>query len=271
MQKFKNKKSFIQTKDYGKCMTKDHLNELINTVKILRSPEGCEWDRQQTHASIRQNMLEEAYEAAEAIDENNIEHLKEELGDVLLQVLLHSQIADDNNEFNIQDVAKMLNDKLIHRHPHVFGKNKTKDTKEILANWEKLKAQEKSERKRTLDGIPKLPALLKAMKISKKAVRAGFEWKNKEQVFECFESEVEEFKNAKNFEEKEDEFGDILFALVNVARWNKIDPEVALSKANQKFTKRFNKLEEIANKDLSELSFDEYNELWSKAKRLTDI
>ena len=116
----------------------NYLDELIKTVAILRSPEGCQWDREQTHQTIRQNMLEEAYEAAEAIDENNVEHLKEELGDVLLQVVLHSQIADDNNEFNIQDVAKMLNDKLIHRHPHVFGENKTTDTKEILANWEKL-------------------------------------------------------------------------------------------------------------------------------------
>lgn len=250
-------------------MTKNHLEELINTVKILRSPQGCEWDRQQTHSSIRRNMLEEAYEAAEAIDENNIEHLKEELGDVLLQVLLHSQIADDNNEFNIQDVAKLLNDKLIHRHPHVFGENKTTDTKKILENWEKLKAKEKTERKRTLDGIPKLPALMKAMKISQKAVRAGFEWKNKQQVFECFESEIEEFKNAKTFDEKEDELGDILFALVNLARWEKIDPEVALSKANQKFTKRFNKLEEISDKELSNLSFEEYNNLWAEAKRLT--
>ena len=250
-------------------MNKNYLEELINTVKVLRSPNGCEWDRQQTHSSIRHNMLEEAYEAAEAIDENNIEHLKEELGDVLMQVLLHSQIADDNNEFNIQDVAKMLNEKLIHRHPHVFGENKTTDTKKILENWEKLKAQEKTDRKRTLDGIPKLPALLKAMKISQKAVRAGFEWKNKNQVFECFESEIEEFKNAKTFDEKEDELGDILFALVNVARWEKIDPEVALSKANQKFTKRFNKLEEISDKKLSDLSFEEYNELWAKAKNLT--
>ncbi len=250
-------------------MEKDYLKDLINTIKILRSPDGCEWDRQQTHSSIRQNMLEEAYEAAEAIDENNIEHLKEELGDVLLQVLLHSQIADDNNEFNIQDVAKMLNEKLIHRHPHVFGENKTTDTKEILANWEKLKQEEKKERKRTLDGIPKLPSLLKAMKISKKATRAGFEWKNKEQVFECFDSEIKEFKEAKTFEEKEDEMGDILFSLVNVARWENIDPDVALSKANQKFTKRFNKLEELSTKKLSDLSFDEYNELWSKAKELT--
>ena len=246
-----------------------YLDELIKTVEILRSPEGCQWDREQTHQTIRQNMLEEAYEAAEAIDENNIEHLKEELGDVLLQVVLHSQIAKDNNEFDIQDVAKMLNDKLIHRHPHVFGENKTTDTKLILENWEKLKLKEKTERKRTLDGIPKLPALLKAMKISKKAVRVGFEWQNYEQLLNCFYSEIKEFQQAETFEEKEDEFGDILFALVNVARWNKIDPEVALSKANAKFTKRFNKLEEICNKPLNELSFEEYDEFWKEAKRLT--
>ena len=121
----------------------DYLAELVKTVEILRSPDGCEWDRQQTHQTIRQNMLEEAYEAAEAIDENNPEHIKEELGDVLLQVVLHSQIAKDNGHFDIQDVAKMLNDKLIHRHPHVFGEQKTNDTKEILANWEKLKLEEK--------------------------------------------------------------------------------------------------------------------------------
>ena len=247
----------------------NYLEELIKTIEILRSPNGCEWDRQQTHQTIRQNMLEEAYEAAEAIDENNPEHIKEELGDVLLQVVLHSQIAKDNGHFDIFDVAKMLNDKLIHRHPHVFGEQKTNDTKEILANWEKLKLEEKKDRKRTLDGIPKLPALLKAMKISKKVVRAGFEWQNYEQLLECFNSEIKEFQEASTFVDKEDEFGDILFALVNVARWNKIDPEVALSKANQKFTKRFNKLEELCEKPLSELSFDEYNELWQKAKKLT--
>ena len=248
----------------------NYLDELVKTIAILRSPNGCEWDRAQTHKTIRQNMLEEAYEAVEAIDENNIEHLKEELGDVLLQVVLQSQIADDNNEFNIQDVAKMLNDKLIHRHPHVFGEIKTKDTKEILANWEKLKKEEKKERKRTLDGIPStLPALLKCMKISKKAVRAGFEWKNIRQVTECFESEIEEFKNAKTFEEKEEEFGDILFSLVNVARWHDIDPELALSKANRKFIKRFNKLEELCNKPLEDLTFEEYDVLWKKTKELT--
>ena len=180
----------------------NYLDELIKTIEILRSPEGCEWDRQQTHQTIRQNMLEEAYEAAEAIDENNIEHIKEELGDVLLQVVLHSQIAQDNNEFNIQDVAKMLNEKLIHRHPHVFGENKTTDTKVILENWEKLKLAEKKERKRTLDGIPKLPALLKAMKISKKAVRAGFEWQNYEQLLDCFNSEINFLSDISNTSER---------------------------------------------------------------------
>ena len=249
---------------------KDYLKELIETVAILRSENGCEWDRQQTHQSIRQNMLEEAYEAAEAIDEKNVEHLKEELGDVLLQVVLHSQIAKDNQEFDIQDVAKMLNDKLIHRHPHVFGDEKTADTKKILENWEKLKAQEKTERKRTMDGIPStLPSLLRAMKISKKAVRSGFEWQNYSQLLDCFKSEIKEFEEAKTFDEKEEELGDILFSLVNVARWNKIDPEVALAKANVKFIKRFNKLEELAEKQLSELSFEEYEELWAQAKKLT--
>ena len=249
---------------------KDYLKELIETVAILRSENGCEWDRQQTHQSIRQNMLEEAYEAAEAIDEKNVEHLKEELGDVLLQVVLHSQIAKDNQEFDIQDVAKMLNDKLIHRHPHVFGNEKTADTKKILENWEKLKAQEKTERNRTMDGIPStLPSLLRAMKISKKAVRSGFEWQNYSQLLDCFKSEIKEFEKAKTFDEKEEELGDILFSLVNVARWNKIDPEVALAKANVKFIKRFNKLEELAEKQLSELNFEEYEELWAQAKKLT--
>ena len=248
----------------------DNLKKLIKTIQILRSPNGCEWDRAQTHKTIRQNMLEEAYEAVEAIDENNIEHLKEELGDVLLQVLLHSQIADDNNEFNIEDVAEILNNKLIHRHPHVFGEEKTKDTKKILQNWEKLKAEEKKERKKILDGIPStLPALLYCMKISKKAARAGFEWKNEKQVFECFLSEIKEFENAKTIDEKEEELGDIFFSLVNIARWNNIDPELALSKANKKFIKRFNKLEELTNKNIEDLTFEEYNELWSKAKKIT--
>ena len=249
----------------------NHLEELVNTVKILRSENGCPWDREQTHESIRRNMLEEAYEAVEAIDENNPEHLKEELGDVLLQVLLHSQIAADDNEFDIQDVAQILNNKLIHRHPHVFSDEKVKDSSEVLLNWEKLKLDEKKERKRTLDGIPKtLPALSTAEKISKKVVRKGFEWKNIKDVYDCFLGEMEEFKNAKTQEEKELEFGDMLFSLVNLARWEGIDTESALSKANKKFIKRFNKLEDISTKELDKLSYEEYDKLWKEAKKLTD-
>ena len=249
----------------------NYLDELVKTIKILRSPEGCPWDREQTHSSIRRNMLEEAYEAVEAIDENNSEHLKEELGDVLLQVLLHSQIADDENEFNIQDVAHMLNDKLIHRHPHVFSNECVKNSSEVVVNWEKLKKEEKKERKKTLDGIAKtLPALATAEKISKKVVQKGFEWKNINDVFSCLFGEIQEFKEAKTQEEKELELGDILFSIVNLARWEKIDPESALSKANNKFIKRFNKIEEIADKPLENLSYDEYDRLWKQAKKLVD-
>ena len=249
----------------------DYLNELVKTIEILRSPNGCPWDREQTHKSIRRNMLEEAYEAVEAIDENNVEHLKEELGDVLLQVLLHSQIASDNNEFNIQDVAKMLNEKLIHRHPHVFSNEKVKDSSQVVENWEKLKKEEKKDRKKTLDGISKtMPALSVAEKISKKVVQKGFEWKNIEDVYKCLFSEVEEFKSATNKNDKELEFGDILFSLVNLARWEGIDPECALSKANNKFIKRFNKLEDLTIKPLDDLTYEEYDTLWKKAKALID-
>ena len=249
----------------------NYLDELVKTVEILRSPEGCPWDREQTHKTIRRNMLEEAYEAVEAIDEDNPEHLKEELGDVLLQVLLHSQIAKDSEEFDIQDVAKMLNDKLIHRHPHVFSTAKVKDSSEVITNWEKLKREEKSERKRTLDGIPKtLPALSVAEKISKKVVKKGFEWKCEQDVYSCVSGEIDEFRQAQSQEDKELEFGDILFALVNLARWNKIDPESALAKANNKFIKRFNKLESLAQKPLEELSYEEYDALWKEAKKLTN-
>ena len=196
-----------------------------------------------------------------------MKHLKEELGDVLLQVVLHAQIADDEGFFNFDDVAKTINEKLIHRHPHVFSDTKVADVKEILSNWEKLKQEEKPHRKSVLDGISKSQsALMKAQKISKKAVRVGFEWQNLEQLKQCVQSEFEEFEKAKTQEEKEEEFGDILFALVNLARWNKIDAEQALNTANEKFIKRFRKMEELTKKPLQNLTFDEWENLWAKAK-----
>ena len=245
-----------------------NLEELIKTIEILRGPNGCQWDREQTHATLKKNMLEEAYEAVDAIDANDMKHLKEELGDVLLQVVLHSQIASEEGAFNIDDVAKTINEKLIHRHPHVFGDVKVNSTDDILKNWEELKKEEKPHRTSIMDGISKAQsALMSAQKISKKAVNVGFEWPNEETLYECFFSEVEEFKSAKNQDEKEDEFGDILFAAVNLARWNKIDSEQALLRANRKFMARFRKMEELAIKELTNYSFEEYDKLWKQAKK----
>lgn len=255
---------------YNQNMGYENLEKLIDVVRTLRSPEGCQWDRAQTHKSLKPNMLEEAYEAVDAMDSGDMKHLKEELGDVLLQVVLHAQIADDEKEFNIEDVAKGLTDKLIHRHPHVFGNTKVSSTQDIINNWEKLKQEEKQHRKSAMDGISKSQsALMSAQKISKKAVKTGFEWPNEESLYDCIYSEFEEFKQAEKEQDKdhmEEEFGDILFAVVNLARWNKIDAEQALLKANKKFMTRFRKMEELAVKPLEQYSFEEYDALWQQAK-----
>ena len=248
-----------------------NLEALIETIRTLRSPNGCQWDREQTHSSLRPNMLEEAYEAVDAINENNMAHLREELGDVLLQVILHAQIASEEGAFNIEDVAQEINEKLIHRHPHVFGNAKVNSTQDILEAWDKLKAEEKTNRKSAMDGISKSQsALMTAQKISKKAVKTGFEWPNEESLYECIFSEFDEFKEAVKEKDKihmEEEFGDILFAVVNLARWNKIDAEQALITSNTKFEKRFRKMEELATKPLTEYSFEEFDLLWKQAKR----
>lgn len=247
------------------------ISELIDVIARLRAPDGCQWDRVQTHKSLRPNMLEEAYEAVDAMDSGDMKHLKEELGDVLLQVVLHAQIASEEGAFTIEDVAKGLKDKLIHRHPHVFGDVKVNSTKEILDNWDKLKAEEKQHRKSAMDGISKSQsALMSAQKISKKAVKTGFEWPNEKSLYECIFSEFDEFKEAvkeQNKDHMEEEFGDILFATVNLARWNKIDAEQALLKANKKFMTRFRKMEELATKPLNDYSFEEFDNLWKSAKK----
>ena len=249
----------------------ENLEQLIETIRILRSPEGCEWDREQTHRSLRPNMLEEAYEAVDAIDSGDMANLREELGDVLLQVLLHSQIADDEGEFDIEDVSKELNEKLIHRHPHVFGNQKVSSTEDILNNWDLLKKEEKKDRKSQMDGISKSQsALMSAQKISKRAVKVGFEWPSEQSLMDCINSEFQEFSEAVSQKDKdhmEDEMGDILFAVVNLARWNKIDAEQALLRANKKFMTRFRKMEELATKPLEEYSFEEYDALWKQAKK----
>ena len=248
-----------------------NLDELIAVIAKLRAPDGCPWDREQTHSSLRPNMIEEAYEAVDAIDDNDMAHLREELGDVLLQVVLHSQIASENGDFTIEDVAKELKEKLIHRHPHVFGSAKIDTADDVKDAWDKLKAEEKTERKSAMDGISRCQAaLISAQKISKKAVKTGFEWPSEESLYECIMSEFDEFKQAKTEGDKvhmEEEFGDILFATVNLARWNKIDAEQALLKANKKFEMRFRKMEELAQKPLNEYSFEEFDALWRQAKK----
>lgn len=255
-------------------MEYNNLTELIGVIAKLRSPEGCPWDRAQTHNSLRSNMLEEAYEAVDAIDDGDMPHLREELGDVLLQVLLHSQIASENGDFTIDDVAKELKDKLIHRHPHVFGNAHLETPDEVKDAWDKLKAEEKIHRKSVMDGISRCQAaLMSAQKISKRAVKTGFEWPDEDSLYACIKSEFDEFKQAKLEQNKfhmEEEFGDILFATVNLARWNDIDAEQALLKANKKFEKRFRKMEELAVKPLNEYSFEEFDALWRQAKVAVD-
>ena len=252
-------------------MNYPNLERLIDIIKTLRSENGCAWDREQTHSTLRRNMLEEAYEAVDAIDDNDMKHLKEELGDVLLQVVLHSQIASEENEFSIEDVAKEISDKLVRRHPHVFGNVEVSTTDDIVHNWEEIKKQEKKHRKSVMDGVSRAQsALMSAQKMSKKAVNAGFEWPDENMLWECFYSEIKEYKDAVVNNDKansEEEFGDILFAAVNIARWHHIDAEQALIIANRKFMKRFRKMEELSDKELEKLSFEEYDELWRRAKK----
>ena len=249
----------------------EEFKELVEIIARLRAKDGCQWDREQTHSTLRPNMIEEAYEAVDAIDDNDLKHLQEELGDVLLQVLLHSQIASEEGAFSIEDVSRELKEKLIHRHPHVFGNVKVNSTDDILNNWDKLKAEEKTHRKSAMDGISKAQsALMSAQKISKRAVKTGFEWPNEKSLYDCIYSEFEEFKEAEaegDREHMEEEYGDILFATVNLARWNKIDAEQALLKANKKFMKRFRKMEELATKPLNDYSFEEYDALWKQSKK----
>jgi tetrapyrrole methylase family protein/MazG family protein len=251
-------------------MNYPNIERLIEIIGILRSENGCKWDREQTHSTLKRNMLEEAYEAVDAIDDNDNKHLQEELGDVLLQVILHSQIAKEEEAFDIEDVAKGISDKLVHRHPHVFGDVKVNSTQEILDNWEKLKQEEKPHRTSVMDGVSRSQsALMSAQKISKKAVKVGFEWNDENSLYDCVISEIKEFKEAKTFEDKEEELGDLLFAVVNLARWNKIDAEQALLKANKKFINRFRAMENNTNKQLEHLTLEEWDELWKKAKELT--
>ena len=246
------------------------LDDLIKTIAKLRSPKGCPWDKVQTHKTLKRYLIEETYEAIDAIDNKDPEALMEELGDVLLQIILHSQIASENKHFSINDVARNINKKMVNRHPHVFSNVKAKTTREVMKNWEILKKKEKPDQKEIFDGIPNsLPALLKALKVSKKASKEGFEWENKKNLWDTFHKELKEFKQAiksRNKTKRQEEFGDLLLMIVNLARWYKLDPEDTLNMSIKKFIKRYTQVKKLAKNSLKDLSGKELNKLWEKVK-----
>jgi len=246
------------------------FDSFVEVIARLRSPDGCPWDKEQTHASLRIHLLSECYEVLEALDGNDTAKLCEELGDLLLQIVLHAQIAADNGEFEMGDVIKSINSKIIHRHPHVFEDGQAATADEVVHNWEALKREEREDDASVLEGVPKqMPALAYAYEISRRAVRVGFEWENLEGVLDKLLEEIREIKEAESREEKAREFGDLLFTLVNFARWQGIDSEAALREANDKFYRRFTRMEALCRERglvLNKLSFDEMDALWEEVK-----
>lgn len=248
------------------------LGKVIDTLDILRVK--CPWDAKQTNESLRPNTIEEVYELAQALINDDTADIRKELGDVLLHILFYSKIADEKGQFDIADVANALNDKLIFRHPHVFGEVKVEDSHDVETNWEKIKLKEKGGNRTVLAGVPEaLPALIKSFRIQEKAANVGFDWEHPEDVWAKVKEETAEVEDAiasKNQDEIEAEFGDLLFSIVNAARLYKINPENALERTNRKFIARFNHIEEGAEKTgrrISDLTLDEMEQLWNEAKK----
>ena len=249
------------------------VKDLEEIVRILRAPGGCPWDAEQTHQSIRRNFLEEAYEAVEAIDEGSPEHLEEELGDVLLQVVMHARMEQEAGRFDLDGVADGICKKLIYRHPHVFGDVAVSGTGEVLSNWEALKRKEKGQATNTdaLEAVARaLPALWRAEKVQKKARKAGFDWPDVSGALDKLSEELEELKTAAaEGTNVAEELGDLLFSAVNAARFLKVDPEDALNGATDKFIGRFRKVEAPAadqGKAMEDMGLEELDELWERAK-----
>ena len=242
-------------------------------IAHLRSPEGCPWDRKQTHKSLRTNLLEETYEVLETIDKGNLESLKEELGDLLLQIVLHAQIASENGDFNLFEVLHDIHKKITTRHPHVFDGNVINDSDDVLKNWEVIKQEERESngvKKKFLSGIPKnIPALALAQKYQERAARVGFDWTEIKPVFDKVREELSELLIADSDRDSEMELGDLLFSVVNLARWYGYDAESLLRETSLRFKTRFEFIEEQASKigkHLYDLSMEEMDELWEKAK-----
>ena len=254
---------------------KEKEKAFIRLVEIMdKLREECPWDKKQTISSLRYLTIEEVYELSDAILDEDFEEIKKELGDLLLHIVFYSRIASEKNKFDISDVLNTISDKLIHRHPHIYANVKVKDEKDVKENWEKLKLEEG--KNSVLEGVPKsLPAVVKAYRIQEKVRGIGFDWQNKEQVWDKVLEEIQELKDEEisKSERIEDEFGDLLFALINYSRFININPEDALEKTNKRFIKRFQILESMVKnqeKEFSDLSFEEMNLFWEKAKKISE-
>jgi tetrapyrrole methylase family protein/MazG family protein len=254
----------------------NEFDKLKKNIDILRSPDGCPWDKKQTHLSLLPYLFEEANEVCDEIINENYNLLKEELGDLLLQVMLHSKIAEERNKFNIFDVIKKLNKKLIHRHPHVFKDKKVNDSDDVVKLWEEIKSEEKKgiKKESILDNAPKNGSpLIRSYKLQKEASKVGFDWDNYNDVLLKIDEEINELKEAINNNDKkeiEDELGDVLFSLINLARFFNIHSDIALTKSNLRFIKRFNYIEKKIkklNKKFSDFSLSELDNFWNEAKK----
>lgn len=248
---------------------------LVDIVARLRAPGGCPWDREQTHESLKRNLLEESYEVIEAIDGQDPEILSEELGDLMVQVAFHADIAQEAGEFQLEDVLRNINSKLVRRHPHIFADGHAEDAREVERNWEQIKEQEREAKgisKSPVEGIPNdLPALAYAQLMQDRVGNAGFEWDDVSGVLDKIVEEVAEFKAAVTTEEKIHELGDLMFSLVNLTRWAGVHAEDVLRRANRRFEGRYLKMESLAVErglDFSALPLEQKEELWQEAKRL---
>ncbi len=254
-----------RVEDLGSFATLEYI------MARLRAPEGCPWDREQTHASLKPYVIEEAYEVLEALDAEDMVKLQEELGDLLLQVVFNAEVANEAGNFDMRDVVTGITSKLIRRHPHVFGDVAVADAQEVLVNWEAIKRTEREHKQSMLDGVPKqMPALSYSESIQKRAARVGFDWKDYEGVLDKLSEEVKELQNVPNSEERLQEFGDILFAVVNVARWLDIDAEEALRLSNTRFRERFAYMEQLCQVrelNFADFTLDQQNALWEEAKQ----
>ena len=284
------RKPSAQNKKAAPPSAGEWFEKLLAVQKRLRAPNGCPWDREQTHATLRTYLLEETYEVLDALDSGNDAKFAEEMGDLLLQVVFHSEIAREQGRFSVADVIREIHDKMIRRHPHVFGKVRVKNSAQVLRNWESIKAQERSDKNHApkngaaqpsknkpaslLDGVShSLPAVLEGLQLTRKAARAGFDWHNTDGIFEKLREEMAEVRHALNEKEPkkaEEELGDLLFAVINLARFVQVDPEIALKKANTKFQRRFFEMEKSAmarHRSFADLPREEMESLWDAVKQ----